>query len=255
MKESFYFPHDYNAISDPKMTLLLLEGGLSAVAIYWIIIELLHQQPSWKISIQAFEWCIRFYSHFEAENQQLLNKIQHALITSQLLLKEGDFIFSQRVLENKKNRENISKARSEAWKKSAERRANSTIVEQNSTRVQQNSTKERKRKEINIASKDAIEKKFFESEKINSSFLEFIENRKQMKKEMTDLALQKVVKKITWWIEKYKEDEVLFFINSAIENNWQWLFEVFPKIGSNPSFNSKPKTILATQSNRNDTTF
>lgn len=44
MKESFYFPHDYNAISDPKMILLLSEGGLSAVAIYWILIELLHQQ-------------------------------------------------------------------------------------------------------------------------------------------------------------------------------------------------------------------
>lgn len=66
------------------------------------------------MSFQSFQQYIKFYLHFEAENQQLLNKIQQALINSQLLIKDEEFIYSQRVLENKKIRENLSKARSEA---------------------------------------------------------------------------------------------------------------------------------------------
>lgn len=144
MKETFYFPHDYNASQDPKIISLLTTCGLSGLGVYWILIEILHQEPTNKISTQSFVDYINFYSKFDSE--QVLNKIQQELIRTGLLLKEGEFIFSKRVLDNKKHRENISEKRSKAGKRSAELRYNLTNVQQLSNKTQQE--KERKGKEI-----------------------------------------------------------------------------------------------------------
>lgn len=45
MKDAYYFPHDSNAIDDPKIMVMVSEMGLEAYAIYWILIEHLRQQP------------------------------------------------------------------------------------------------------------------------------------------------------------------------------------------------------------------
>ena len=155
MKETFYFSHDYNAIQDPKMMAILSTCGLSGVGMYWIIIEILHQQPSNKIDKKSYEDYIDFYGRLDGENEHLLNKIKQMLIVVGLLVEEGGLIYSKRVLDNKKQRQKISEKRSYAGKKSAEIRQKSTSAEQVLTSVQQNSTnanivKERKGKEINI---------------------------------------------------------------------------------------------------------
>jgi uncharacterized protein YdaU (DUF1376 family) len=39
MKQSFYFPHDYNASSDIKILFLRQQLGMEGVGIYWYIVE------------------------------------------------------------------------------------------------------------------------------------------------------------------------------------------------------------------------
>lgn len=145
MKETFYFPHDYNATQDPKMMNLLVECGLPGLALYWIIIEILHQQPEGKITKEAYSGYIELYGRKDGENEQVLNKCQQMLITTNLLVEQDGFITSKRVLENKKQRQIISEKRSLAGKISAEIRAKATSVEHVSTSVEQG--KERKGKE------------------------------------------------------------------------------------------------------------
>lgn len=65
------------------------------------------------------------------------------------------------------------------------------------------------------------EKGFFSDLDLNNIFLEFIEHRKQIKKPMTDLAIEKTVKKINTWLDSYKKEDVIDFINISIENGWQ----------------------------------
>lgn len=62
---------------------------------------------------------------------------------------------------------------------------------------------------------------FINNPKINSSFIEFIEHRKQLKAPMTDLAITKMVNKISAWLEKYKIEEVTYFIDNSITNGWK----------------------------------
>ncbi len=145
MKETYYFSHDYNAIQDPKMMAVLLNCGLSGIGMYWILIEILHQQQDNKISYQEYCDFIDFYGRLNEENEHLLNKIKQMLIDVGLFVKQDDLISSKRVLENKKQREILSEKRSIAGKKSAEIRLNQTSVEQNLTSAEQG--KERKGKE------------------------------------------------------------------------------------------------------------
>ena len=42
-KDTFYFPHDYNAASDEKIEELLFKLGNEGYGIYWRIIEMLYQ--------------------------------------------------------------------------------------------------------------------------------------------------------------------------------------------------------------------
>ncbi len=146
MKETYYFSHDYNATQDPKMMALLSTCGLQGIGMYWIIIEILHQQPESKILYKSYEDYIEFYGRIDGENEHLLNNIKQMLINTELVVKDGDYIYSSRVLNNKKERERLSELRSLAGKKSAELRAKATSVEQVSTSVQEG--KERKGKEI-----------------------------------------------------------------------------------------------------------
>lgn len=153
MKDAFYFPHDSNAIQDPKMMSLLFECGLAGVGMYWIIIEILHQQEDGRISEQEFRKYMHFYfkvNMLNKQDQQVLNKIEQVFNTHNLLVFKDGFVYSERVLRNKEARQIISEKRSLAGKKSAQMRMfpmgyeNSTQAEQVSTHVEHKKGKERK---------------------------------------------------------------------------------------------------------------
>ena len=44
MKDTFYFPHDYNARSDPKLQDVLVTHGVAGLGVYWCIIEQIYEQ-------------------------------------------------------------------------------------------------------------------------------------------------------------------------------------------------------------------
>lgn len=113
---SFYFPHDCNAIQDPKMMIILSRCGLPGIAIYWILIEILHQQKDGKITFDSYEKFIDFYYSFEKREADQTNEIKQMLIKSKLLLTDNKFVWSERVLKNKEFRAEISKKRAIAGK-------------------------------------------------------------------------------------------------------------------------------------------
>lgn len=77
-KESFYFPHDNNAHNDPKLMSLFMEFGLAGIGLYWILIEILHQQTDGRITMNQFEEYIRWYcsrERGEPISEQMFNKM------------------------------------------------------------------------------------------------------------------------------------------------------------------------------------
>ena len=149
MKEAYYFPHDTNATQDPKIFLLLTSCGIAGIGMYWIIIEILHQQKDGMMTVEEYKNTIEFYCSTNNQVEGLSDKIQQVLNKTELVLNKDGFVYSERVLRNKEMRQELSDKRSLAGKRSAELRlknnAFSTSVEQVSTSVEQG--KERKGKE------------------------------------------------------------------------------------------------------------
>ena len=57
--------------------------------------------------------------------------------------------------------------------------------------------------------------------------IEFVESRKQLKKQMTPLAIEKLVAKINGWFlsKRYTNIQIGTFFDRSIECGWQWVFE------------------------------
>jgi hypothetical protein len=244
MKESYYFQHDYSAIQDPKMMSLLYNCGLGGIGMYWILIEILHQQPESKIEYQTYSDYIDFYGRLDGENEQMLNKLKQVLIQIGLLINQDDFIYSNRVLENKKQRKEISDKRSLAGKKSAEIRQNLTNAEQNINKGQQGKEKKGKeRKEINRdieSSPRAIAEKFFNDLKEQDRVVEEIANKYQSNQ---GVVKTEIVKFVSYWTEPNK---------SGTKQRWEIekTFEISRRLATWFSrinnFNGQPKSKFTT---------
>jgi hypothetical protein len=150
MKETYYFKHDYNATQDPKIMMLLSKAGLNGVAMYWILIEILHQQNDSLISFESYLGFINFYCAFDRTKAGGEEMIAKALIEVGLFKKEGDFIVSKRVLANKLDRDLMREKRSFAGKKSAEAKQKSTSVEHVLNTCQLKKEKKRKEKKRKV---------------------------------------------------------------------------------------------------------
>lgn len=132
-KESYYFQHDYEPTSDPKMAALLAEYGAEGYGIYWRIVEMLHSNPEHKIPKKRYI--------FLALPKQLItndNKIElvitYATDVCELFLQDSEFIISNRVFRNFEKRDEISEKRSLAGKAGMQARwgfNNNTITNDN----------------------------------------------------------------------------------------------------------------------------
>lgn len=132
MKKAFYFSHDTNAIQDPKMMALLSKCGVAGVGLYWILIEILHQQQNatecdpiggplgghWGgIGVSDFRNYIEFYGKQGAYNENILDTFEKVVFDVKLLKIENGFVYSERVKNNLKNQYVLSENGRENAKK------------------------------------------------------------------------------------------------------------------------------------------
>ena len=164
MKETFYFSHDYNPTSDPKVQALIGECGAVGYGIFWRIVEMLHEDELHKLQCKKYIY-LALAKQMSTSVEQVEMIVKCCVELCELFVSDNELFWSERVLRNIEKRTEISNKRSEAGKKSAELRKISTNVEQVSTSVQQNPTKERKVKENKV--NENKEKKEIKEEDIN----------------------------------------------------------------------------------------
>lgn len=131
-KDAYYFSHDSNAKDDPKCMLLIDQLGLEGYGIYWVLIEVLRDQPDYAYPLKLVPILARRYN---TTAEKMMTVIQ----------KYGLFEFSQEEnffsLSLNKRMERADELREQkriAGKASAERRRllSEGQSEQNSTPVE-----------------------------------------------------------------------------------------------------------------------
>jgi hypothetical protein len=168
MKKTYYFQHDFEAISDPKIQYILAKFGGIGYGLWWRIVEMLHQEEENKLQHKEYIY-FALANQLKCEQDLVKSFIQSCIEDVDLLGSDGEYFWSERVLKNVGKMQNIKEKRSAAGKLSAEKRAENqevlTSVEQNSASVEQNPTKENKTKENTIyrPSIDEVEKYFIDN--------------------------------------------------------------------------------------------
>ena len=62
MKDAYWFKHDSNAKDDPKCVLLIEQLGLEGFGIYWVLIEILREQPNYHYPLALIPSIARRYN-------------------------------------------------------------------------------------------------------------------------------------------------------------------------------------------------
>lgn len=150
MKKTYYFQHDFEAISDPKIQFILAKFGGIGYGLWWRIVEMLHQEENNKLQHKEYIY-FALSNQLQCEQDLVKSFIKSCIEDVELLDSDGECFWSERVLKNVGKMQDIKEKRSNAGKESAKKRIENqqipTNVEQTPTNVEQNPTKENKRKE------------------------------------------------------------------------------------------------------------
>lgn len=144
-KETFFFPHDYEPTSDPKIQALLGEYGGLGYGIYWRIVEMLHSAEEHKLPLKPYLF-LAIAKQMQANAEQIQAIINYCIKPCELFILDDNFFRSNRVDRNIERRVEISEIRSKAGHKGAIAKQMQAIAQQNLA----NTSKEKKRKEKNI---------------------------------------------------------------------------------------------------------
>ena len=143
-KETYYFQHDYEPTSDPKIIALIGKFGAVGYGIFWRVVEMLHSNSEHRIPKKEYVF-VALAQQMLTSVEQIVTIIDFCTNTCELFISDNDFIISERVNRNFDKRSDISEKRSAAGKASASMRYNKS--QQVLTSVQQNLTNGNKGKE------------------------------------------------------------------------------------------------------------
>lgn len=152
-KNSFYFSHDNNARNDEKILAVRMELGAEGYGIYFMLLEKLLETENYIL--------IKDYNRLAFDLRVSSEKIKKVIENFGLFqfTEDGKLFYSESLLRRMRPLDNLRKQRSEAGKKSAEKRKqrvgenipslqkNSTVVERS---LQKKSTEKVKESKVNV---------------------------------------------------------------------------------------------------------
>jgi hypothetical protein len=117
MKKTIYFSHDADAREDTKCINLIEELGMEGYGIFWMLIEVLRQQPDFTYPIPLISSLARKYN----TKKETISKV---IKDYDLFVFDDEIFYSKRLCDSMDLMVEISIKRSEAGKISAQKRYN-----------------------------------------------------------------------------------------------------------------------------------
>lgn len=95
-KDPYYFTHDANASFDPKIQAMMQRYGVAGYGMYWIIIERLRNESSYKLRDKQYNWdALAMQMNKDADEIRSFVKYCCEI---DLFCFEDDFFYSQALL-------------------------------------------------------------------------------------------------------------------------------------------------------------
>ncbi len=140
-KDTYYFQHDYEPTSDPKIQALIGEHGAFGYGIFWRIVEMLHSNSDHTLPMKTYIF-IAIAKQMLASDDDIKKIVMDCIDRYELFESDKLKFWSNRVFANLEKRKKISEVRSLAGHKGAIARREKAIAKQNIAKER----KEKKRK-------------------------------------------------------------------------------------------------------------
>jgi hypothetical protein len=113
MKDAYFFSHDSNARHDPRILELRAAYGAQGYGWYWMIVEILRDQATYKIKVKDSIWGALALD-LNADKNELKQFITDCIDQFELLSSDGNYIWSNSLIRRMAKREEIARLRAEA---------------------------------------------------------------------------------------------------------------------------------------------
>ena len=238
-KDAYFFSHDCNARNDPKILALRSVYGAEGYGVYFMLIEILREQPDYKLSVNKYIW-----STLAMQMQIDASKVEQIVTDcctefsengSALLVNDGEYLYSASLLRRMGKVDDISNLRREAARKRWENQPCKDLDGQDgcssNANAEQNGTNKRKAKQRKPKQSKAEERKpeqtIFEDfacgdAELLSALQGFEEMRVKIKKPMTDRARKLMLTEL----EKLASDREtqIAILNQSVSRSWAGVF-------------------------------
>lgn len=155
-KETYYFSHDSNAITDTKILNMRADYGLEGYGLFWAIIEMMRNEESYKL--QTDKKIYRAIKTLTNTNIDVEKYVQDCINEYELFKEENGYFFSNSLLKRMLEKDRKSAV---AREKAEKRWNNNTIAMQQQCSSSANKVKESKENENKINKKEQEEKIHF----------------------------------------------------------------------------------------------
>ena len=121
-KDVYYFPHDYNPTSDPKMLAFIGEFGAVGYGIYWRIVEMLHESAEHTLPLKNYIY-LAIAKQMIVDALQVSKIIESCIDDFELFESDEEHFWCNRVLRNVEKRIDLIAKKKKAGDASAAARA------------------------------------------------------------------------------------------------------------------------------------
>lgn len=224
-KDAYWFPHDSNARSDPKMLRLRMVGGVEGVGFYWCIIELLREQDNYKATSDEID-CLEF------EMRPSQKGLLPCILESKLLIKDEDtgLIYSPSLLRRMEQWDEKKRKRQDAGRKGGLQKSSNAraMLEQKPSKAVANPTQNRTEQKSTEEYKTEQKKKYSPKAACagldwldSGLWAEWVDHKKKKGAGVTERAMKKNIKTLTeMGTHRAKE-----LIETAIDKGWKDFYE------------------------------
>lgn len=152
-KETYYFSHDSNAITDTKILNMRSDYGMEGYGLFWAIIEMLRNEENYKLECSKNTYrAVKTLTNTTIDVEQYINDCVNDY---QLFKEEEGFFYSNSLMRRMEEKDNKKRINQENGKlggrpKKTEIKPNGfeRETEKNQNKIKENKEKENKEKEI-----------------------------------------------------------------------------------------------------------
>jgi len=227
MKDAYYFPHDSNAMNDPKVIVLIGEMGMEGYGIYWSLIEHLREQPDYTSTILILKGLAIRMQTTESKVAQVVRNfglfiIQDDLFTSPSLLRRMEPYDRKKI----QAREAINtRWKRERDKKALEPHLNTDVLQPNferdTSKVKESKVKESK-EEKRRPTLDEVKEFFLSKSQAPSLASSFWDHYESNGWKVGKNPMQKWKAAASGWISREKDFSKSNNIPAEPDMNWKW---------------------------------